>query len=222
MDSNERNELESSIRTCLQRGDLTQAAELGIRGYRSEILKLLSMELRDPTAVADVFSVFCENIWKGIAGFRGDCLFRTWAYCVARHAAYSHKRSAMSKHEELHSQFSSQVQGQAQVQGARSTTRPWLKTEVKQAFAHLRERLSEEDQEILFLRINRRMSWEEIACILAEEGTPQSPEALRKRCNVLRKRFQRLKEALRQMAEEHGLIPPSQEGEDSPPPQPQA
>jgi RNA polymerase sigma-70 factor (ECF subfamily) len=217
MDIEERNVLESSIRTCLEQGDLKRAAELGIGGYRPEILKLLAIELRNPTAVADVFSVFCESIWKGISGFRGDCLFRTWAYCVARNAAYSHKRSARSHHEELHSQFSSQ----AQVEGSRSSTRPWLKTEVKQAFAHLRERLSEEDQEILFLRINRRMSWEEIACIMAEEGPSLPPDALRKRSSVLRKRFQRLKELLREMAKEDGLLPPPDEGGEPPPPQPQ-
>jgi RNA polymerase sigma-70 factor, ECF subfamily len=203
MSGKKHRELERSIHECLRRGDRRQAAELGIRGYGPELLNLLGMELGDPTAVQDVFSAVCENIWKGIHRFRGECLFRTWAYCVARHTAYSYLRSRAAKREELRSSLGSVDW----VEGIRSSTQPWLKSDIKAAFAHLRQRLSQEDQELLFLRINRQMSWDEVAYILAGEDAPLSQDELRKRSSVLRKRFQHLKEMLRQMAAEDGLLP---------------
>lgn len=202
MTSKERRELERSIHECLRRGERRQAAELGIRGYGPEILRLLGMELRDPTAVQDVFSTVCENLWKGLVRFRGDCQFRTWAYCVARHTALSYLRSHVAKREELRGSLSSLNWAE----GTRSSTEPWFKTDIKAAFAHLRERLSQEDQELLFLRIDRELSWDEVAYILAGEGSSLSRDELRKRSNVLRKRFQHLKELLRQMAATDGLL----------------
>ncbi len=205
MTSKERRELERSIHECLQRGDRKQAAELGIRGYGPEILKLLGMELQDPTAVQDVFGTFCENLWKGLTHFRGDSMFRTWAYCVARRTAINHLRSRTAKRENLHGSMSSLDQEQ----DARSSTKPWFKTDIKTAFADLRQRLSQEDQELLFLRIDRQLAWDEVAYILADEGTSLSADELRKRSSVLRKRFQHLKELLRQMAATDGLLPQS-------------
>jgi len=204
MNEKERQELERSIHECLRRGEHMRAAELGLLGYEPELRGLLGMELRDPSAVQDVYSSVCENICKSITRFRGECLFRTWAYCVTRHAAYSYLRSHATKHEELRSSLDSHEW----VDGVRSSTQPWLKSEVKAAFAALVQRLPQEDQELLFLRINGQMSWEEVVYVLAGEGATLSRDELRKRSSVLRKRFQHIKERLRQMAEEHGLLPP--------------
>lgn len=64
------------------------ALERRIReAYGREILGFLIARLRDRDAASDVFSMFTENVWKGLAGFRWDCTARVWCYALARHAA---------------------------------------------------------------------------------------------------------------------------------------
>jgi RNA polymerase sigma-70 factor (ECF subfamily) len=43
--------------------------------------------LRDRDDADDAFGRFAEDLWKGIAGFRGQSSFKAWAYRVAWHAA---------------------------------------------------------------------------------------------------------------------------------------
>jgi hypothetical protein len=59
---------------------------------------------------------------------------------------------------------------------ARSETSPWMRTEVKNGFTRLRERLSLSDQMIVTLRIGRRMSWEAIVQVVEEDGHVLSKE----------------------------------------------
>ena len=61
--------------------------------------------------------------------------------------------------------------------------------------------LSEEERELLVLRIDRKMEWRDIAQVLyGEEDQPG------KRVAMLRKRFSRLTVKLRKRARESGLL----------------
>jgi RNA polymerase sigma-70 factor (ECF subfamily) len=64
------------------------------------------------------------------------------------------------------------------------------KTEVKDAFARIRETLEPDDQMLLSLRLEQKMSWDEVAAVL-EVAAP-----------ALRKRFQRLTRRLRELADQ--------------------
>ena len=86
------------------------------------------------------------------------------------------------------------------VASVRSRTAPWLRTEVKDKVALLRASLSEEQRELLVLRVDRDLSWEEIALILDETGEPVKATAR------LRKRFQTIKDELRERARAEGLL----------------
>jgi RNA polymerase sigma-70 factor (ECF subfamily) len=68
--------------------------------------------------------------------------------------------------------------------------------------AKLRESLKPDEQTLLILRVDKGLSWKEIAQILAEDTPPD--------VGALRKRFERLKERLVRMAEKEGLIEPRQ------------
>ena len=78
----------------------------------------------------------------------------------------------------------------ALVAAARSSTEVWLRTEVKTAVQRLRERLDPDDQTLLVLRIDRRLDWRDVARVM------ETGEA------TLRKRYERLKRRLREMARE--------------------
>jgi DNA-directed RNA polymerase specialized sigma24 family protein len=85
----------------------------------------------------------------------------------------------------------------------RAATETWRRTEVKDKVRELRERLSDEEQEILILRVDRAMAFDEIARVLE----PDLPSAeLKKRAAALRKRFERIRERLKTWAIEEGLL----------------
>ncbi len=67
--------------------------------------------------------------------------------------------------------------------------------------AKLRESLKPEEQTLLILRVDKGLSWKEIAQVLADEEAPPDVGALRKR-------FERLKERLLRLAREEGLVEP--------------
>ena len=81
----------------------------------------------------------------------------------------------------------------------RSTTARHLKSETKDAVARLREQLAPAEQSLLILRIDRRLSWSEVASVMS---TPEE----RLDARTVAKRFQRVKDRLRKLAEEEGLL----------------
>jgi RNA polymerase sigma-70 factor (ECF subfamily) len=77
---------------------------------------------------------------------------------------------------------------------------------VRERFRQLRERLEPEERMLLMLRVDQRLSWEEVARVMAETEAPLGNAELKKRAAALRQQFQRLKTRLRALAEEDGLI----------------
>jgi RNA polymerase sigma-70 factor (ECF subfamily) len=78
----------------------------------------------------------------------------------------------------------------------RSQTREYLRTEAKHRLAGVIARLDEEDRMLLLLRVQRRLSWAEVTRVLAGEQAP-SAALLSRRSAALRKRFERLKQIVR-------------------------
>jgi RNA polymerase sigma-70 factor (ECF subfamily) len=70
----------------------------------------------------------------------------------------------------------------------------------------LREELPQPDQMLLILRINKEIDWSDIAAALAEEDL--EPDELKREAALLRKRYQLVKETLRKLARERGLLDP--------------
>ena len=82
----------------------------------------------------------------------------------------------------------------------RTTTAAHLKSEVKDKLAQLRTSLDPAEQTLLVLRVDREMSWQDIAVVMSAEGETVSAPALRKR-------FERLTDRIRKLAQDAGLIP---------------
>ena len=70
----------------------------------------------------------------------------------------------------------------------------------------LREQLEPDDQMLLVLRVDRGMEFRDIAVALAEADAPLDAETLEREAARLRKRFERVKERLRELARSEGLI----------------
>jgi RNA polymerase sigma-70 factor, ECF subfamily len=176
-------------------GDHRGAAEAIVRDYGPQILGYLTSVLRNDGDAAEVFSQFTEDLWRGLPGFRGECPVRVWAYRIAWHAAARHLRDPYrARGRRLDTNELSRV-----AEEVRSSVLLGRREARQRGIDRLRARLAPDEQTLLVLRLDRDLSWREVATVLAEEGAPVDEPALRKR-------FERLKEKLARMAKEEGLL----------------
>lgn len=205
MEAEAREALEADLRQSCDAGDLRTAATRAIKGYGPEILGYLSAMTRSESDAAEVFSTFCEDLWRGLPKFRWASSFRTWAYTLARHALsrYGRDPARRAGRNLALSDVSEVLEIAEQV---RSTTLVHLRTEVKNEFAALREKLEPDDRTLLVLRVDRQMAWNDIAHVMwQEDGEPEAAD-LKRTAAALRKRFERAKDRLRKLAKEANLL----------------
>ena len=196
--------IERTIRAFCDAGDRDQAATFLVQSYGREIFRFLLSRLDDEHASSEVFSQFTEDLWKGLAGFRWQCPARVWSYTLARHAASRYIADAR-KRRAREAPLSRAGPLSALEQKIRTATLSAVRSEVKSRFAELRDRLPLDDQTLLILRVNRRLGWKEIAQVMTdpEEGADSPSDAvLDREAARLRKRFQLVKQKLRDMATE--------------------
>ncbi len=177
------------------------ATSLAIERLGPEIMGFLMNLTRDETEASEAFSDFCEDLWRGLPSFRGEASFRTWAYTLARHALARHRRDPFRRRRVGLAQHPALAELETRV---RTSTLQYLKSEVREAVTRLRERLKPDEQALLVLRVDRSMSFQDIAVVLS--GGPLEEPERRKRAASLRKRFERLKVKLQEMAEDEGLV----------------
>jgi RNA polymerase sigma-70 factor (ECF subfamily) len=187
--------VEAEVGRRLGAGDFSSAAAAILRGYGPAILSYLAALARDEDRADDVFSQFCEDLWRGLPTFRGDASARTWAYKLAWHAWLRSERDAFRRlGRPLASEEMSRIAAEV-----RSTTALHFRSEAKDAVARLRLQLTPAEQSLLVLRIDRGLSWSEVASVMS---TPE--EQLD--AQTVTKRFQRVKAKLRTLAEGAGLL----------------
>jgi RNA polymerase sigma-70 factor (ECF subfamily) len=193
--------LEGEIQSLRDAGRLRDAATKAVEGYGPEVLGFLVTLLRDENSANEVFSQTCEDLWKGLERFEGRSSLRTWFYVLARHAAARFRRAPHRR--------PGRRAGLSEVseiaERVRSRTQPHLRTEVKDRFAAIRNALPEDDRALLVLRVDRKLSWSEIAHVFSANAEPD--ETVAQVATKLRKRFERLKGEIRERAREVGLVP---------------
>lgn len=184
-------ETERLIKQAFDAGRRREAMEQAVRLYGPEILGYIASVLRDEDWARDVFARLCEDLWAGFDRFEWRSSFRTWAYRAARNAVVRartrDRRPVRLDTREL----------DALPDVPRSTTRPHLRTENKLWLACFRDSLDPDEQTLLTLRIDRDLSWTDVALVLHGE---QVLDDLPRATAQLRKRFERLKERLRRAA----------------------
>ena len=180
-------ELEAELATLLDAGELARAATVVIRGYGPELLGYLLVIMRNPDWARDVFAQFGEDLWRGLPAFRRDCSVRTWCYVLTWRAARRFDQEAYRRR--VRRLATSELEAVVQ-----EVTSAVIDVDRSRA-ATLREQLSELDQTLLILRVDRELTWEEVARVLSTSEEPLTEEALRKR-------FERIKARLRALAAE--------------------
>jgi RNA polymerase sigma-70 factor (ECF subfamily) len=185
-------------------GHADEAFALALQGFGDEVGGFLAARLLDADQSAEAFALFAEDLWRGLPGFRGEASLRTWLYVLARRAALRVIRERARAGREVPLSQAGVVERMAAE--LRSATTRWRRTEARDRLRAMRAALSEEDRELLVLRVDRGLSWEEIATALELDGG--DPTARKRNVASLRKRFERLKERIRALALQEGLLPP--------------
>jgi RNA polymerase sigma-70 factor (ECF subfamily) len=193
-------DVEAEIAQLRTAGRHKEVATLAIESYGPEILSFLEMMLRNHADSSDAFAQACEDLWKGLARFEGRSSMKTWFYTLARHAASRLRRSSHSGRLVAISEITDVADR------VRSQTRPHLRTEIKTGFAAIRATLDDSDRMLLVLRVDRAMSWNDVARVMIEEGADDSEEGVARAAARMRKRFQSVKDTIRARAVATGLI----------------
>lgn len=186
--------LDARVAELLARSQEDQAATAVIEALGSEMLGYLRAVLRDEGDANDAFSLFAEAVWRGLPGFRGEASLRVWCYRVAWRTVLSLKRDPYNRRRDrLESTMASKVAGRVYASTAVELERQTT------ALDRLRAKLQPDEQTLLTLRVDRKLSWREVAEILGEGGEQVDETALRKR-------FERLKDKLARAARDEGLV----------------
>lgn len=202
---------DAEIRARWEAGDHDGAATEAIRRYGPEILGLLlALHGGDEDAAGEVFSMFGEQLWRGLPGFAWSCSVRTWAYVIARNASRGYRRAQRRREQRAVplSDCPAVIEIAAKI---RTETLSYLRTERRHEISRLRDSLPEEDRALLILRVDRDLAWLDLARVFLEDDAP-SPQALQRESARLRKRFQLIKRRLLELGRARGLLP---EGEGS-------
>jgi RNA polymerase sigma-70 factor (ECF subfamily) len=200
----ERQRCESSIRSLFDAGDLRGAATATIELYGPEVLRFLRVRLRESDHADEAFCRFCEQMWTSLPDFRWRSTLRTWLFALARHTAsrQANVSKRISKHEGLRD---SKAFDEA-CDRVRTETATFQRTETKHRVRELRDRLDEDQQTLLVLRVERGLSWRELAVVMGEVSDDASEPELTRASARVRTRFQVAKRRLRELAIEAGLL----------------
>ena len=180
-------ELEGRVRALLDSDAYDAAVTLVIEVLGPDVLDYFRTALQEDEA-QDALQYWSQEVWRFLRQFRWEGSLRGWAYQVARRSMYRIlRRGYRTREEHLSSSAISRVG--PMVGASRGST-----AEQQRGLEMLRANLDPEDQELLTLRIDRELEWEEIAGVLDSTAV------------VLRKRYERLTKRLVQMARDRGLI----------------
>ena len=198
-------DLETRIRMACSTADYVSAATLVIEGYGGEIMAFLLARLRSRSDADEVFATIAEKLWTGLPQFEWRCSLRSWLYRLARNAAIDFSTAAQNR-PERHVALSQHGSPSWLADRVRSATATYQQTAAKDRVRELREKLAEDDQMLLILRVDRGMDWRELAAAMGDETAPLEGADLDREAARLRKRFERIKDRLRELAREAGLL----------------
>lgn len=193
---------ERRIRELVEAGDHNGAAALAVGELGDEVYGYVLSRSRDEDEAGDVFSQACTDLLTSLPTFQFRCSIRTWFYRLARTAGARY-RAVVGNRTDRRVALSQVSEAVDQV---RTRTHLHLRSEIKDGFRKLREQLDPDEQQLLTLRIDRDLAWNDIAEIIDDIDDPGEISRAAAR---LRQEFQKLKDRLRDMAVAEGLIPPS-------------
>jgi RNA polymerase sigma-70 factor (ECF subfamily) len=191
------NPLDIEVRQLIAAGRQREATDLMLTRLSPELRPFLHRLLGDASLVDEALSNTCEHLWQRLAQFRWEYSLRSWSYIFARREA-SRCRAARSRMVAPPTMLSA-ADGRtvyATPSAGRSTSAPNL-------LHLLHASISDDDRDLLVLRVERGLSWREVAAAFLEDDEP-SAEAIQRESARLRQRYRAIRVRLAAaLAEDH-------------------
>ena len=184
-------ETEARIRAACARGDNRSGAAILVAEYGPRLRGFLSTMLGDRSKGDEAYSMFMGDVVEGLTDFRWESKARSFAYVLARNAAFRLLR-AERRYQEFPENLWDELAAPVQ-----TGTAPYLKTDFKTRARELLERLCPDDRALVMMHVSEGMTFKQIAKAEARaSGVQKSDEAILRRTACLRKRFERVKDRL--------------------------
>jgi len=200
---------ETAARRAWDQSDYQRTVTLMLEAHGAEVLAYVR-GVSQAKLADDIYGQVVLDLWQGIRTFQWRCSVRTYLFALARHAVSRmhliEGRAARRERAYAESTWLWELVSQL-----RTPTPPYLRSEVKLRVRELRTRLSAEEQTLLVLRVDRGMSFKDLAVVMEPLDRDMSGAEVRRVAARLRKRFQTVKEKLRRMMLEEGLLPADEE-----------
>jgi RNA polymerase sigma-70 factor, ECF subfamily len=174
---------DGEVRGLVLRNEVRAAANLLVSIYGPELQVFLHRVLGEVALVDEAFSSTCERLWRGLPGFRWESSLRSWCYVIARREASRCRTRARARNNETTLSAAEGVPAAA-TQSTVSTTR-------RAQLDSLRAALSDEDRDLLVLRVEQDLSWKEIASAFLDEDS--DPALIERESARLRQRFRAIR-----------------------------
>jgi RNA polymerase sigma-70 factor (ECF subfamily) len=189
-------ELDARVRGAVEAGDLKAAAEQILNALGADLVRVIHARFRQEQLTAEVFSQVTEDLWVGLPQFAFRCSVRAWLFTLARNAGnrYLDRELRWQRGQVPLSQVPELINAMAR---ARTQSLSGVPSAASEWLASLRAELSEDDQLLLTLRLDRALDFREIAIVMLGHATAERATVVREAARQ-RKRFQTLKERLRE------------------------
>jgi RNA polymerase sigma-70 factor, ECF subfamily len=176
--------LEERVRHLVATGANDGAATEAIRALGPQALRYVRTIVRDEDAAKDAFSLWAEGIWRGLPRFRGEATLRSWSLRLAHFSALAVVDRAWNRRARP------LATGEAShlAQSIHTATAVRLDRQ-RRKLEELTASLNAEERALLSLRIDQRLSWEEIAAVVTSEEDKPDPRTLAKRYERLKARL---------------------------------
>jgi RNA polymerase sigma-70 factor (ECF subfamily) len=181
---------EAAIRRLCEAGDLQAARACAVEAYGPQVLGFLVTMLRSERDARFVFDDACSAFGAQVASLEPRFSFRTWLYALARRAAGDFRRPSTPPPPTPAPAPSPDEDPSDAIPPSR--TESWGPPSPPGTPAAIRDGLTAEDRALLVLRIDRGMTWDEIAQIFGASD--------------LEARFRALVDEIRAQAAAAGLL----------------
>jgi RNA polymerase sigma-70 factor (ECF subfamily) len=182
-----RSPLDADVRRLLLAGRARDAADLLLARLSPEIRPFLYRLLGDVALADEAHSATSERLWRGLTTFRWECSLRSWSYIIARREA---NRCRARQQRAAAAETTLSAADDLPARSAPTSRR--FSTTQSDVLEEVRASLSDEDRDLLVMRVERGLAWKEIALAFLAEEAPGAKSVNREAAR-LRQRFRSIR-----------------------------
>jgi len=178
--------LDIEVHQLVAAGRQREATDLMLTRLSPELRPFLHRLLGDASLVDEALGNTCEHLWRRLSQFRWEYSLRSWSFIFARREA-SRFRAAGSQMGAPPTMLSP-----AHGETVYVTPNAEGSTSTENQLDLLRASISDDDRDLLVLRVERGLSWREVAAAFLEDDDPSAESILRESAR-LRQRYRAIR-----------------------------